>query len=194
MNAEILAGYVSASELGAVFKLCLRAGAILILESFTDLQIRRVGSDEAEILTDPSQFEDGRMFDTEFELHWQRLRGYPWHILPFRVSVIVDDSSHLANIDSNQWQRSAGNLSTPMPLLDADSRSFYLWGEAVRGSDGNPTGQWYEKEVPRLFDYPCDHDSQTRRAKLVSKFYRLSLPSNETLLLNRFSSIVPAEE
>jgi hypothetical protein len=145
MNAEILAGYVSASELGAVFKMCLRSGAILILESFTDLQIERVGADEAEIQRDPSQFEDGRLFDTEFELHWQRLRGYPRHILPFRVSLIVDDSSHLANIDSKQWQTSAGNLSTPLPLLDAGSSSFYLWGEAVRGVDGKPTGQCYEK-------------------------------------------------
>ena len=194
MNAEILAGYISAPELAAVFKLCLRSGAILILESFTDVQIQRVGTDEAETLIDPTQFEDGRMFDTGFELHWQRLRGYPSHILPFRVSLIVDDSSHLASIDSNRWQTSAGNLSTPMPLLDAGSRSFYLWGEAVRGVDGKPTGQWYEKEVPRLFDYPCDHDSQTRRAKIVSKSYRLSLPSDETILLNRFSSIVPAEE
>ena len=194
MSAEILAGYVSTSDLGAVFRLCLRSGAILILENFTDLQIRRVANHDAERGTDPTQFEDGRMFDTEFELHWQRLRGYPKHILPFRVSLIVDDSSHLANIDSNRWQTSAGNLSTPMPLLAAGSGSFYLWGEAVRGIDGKPTGQWYEKEVPRLFDYPCDHDSQTRRAKIASKSYRLSLPSNETVLLNRFSSILPAEE
>lgn len=202
MTAKVLAGYLDSEELQNVFKQLARAGAILILEGLTDLQMRLMEAPDVEALgIDPTAYEEGRMFDGEFELHWQLLRGYPAHVPPFRAMLICDDAEQLEKVDPGLWQASSGKFAEALPLHHAGGGSFFLWGEAVRDADGAPTGEWYEKEVPRMFRYPVDDAGTAQRVKLVTKSYELPQQGNsdfndegEIVLLHRFAAIVPAQE
>ena len=182
MNAQAIAGYVDSEELRAVFARLSRPGACFILEGFADLQIGEVGAagEAGEQDLDPSSYEEGRLFDSVFELHWQRLRGYPAHVPLFRVSLVSDDEGQVNGAASGSWLTSSGVAAAPVPLEQAGGSSVYLWGEAVAGAEGKPTGQWYEKEVPRLFGYPLDQTGGNPRVKLVTKSYRFRHAPGQT--------------
>jgi len=183
MNAHALAGYVDSEELRAVFARLAVPGSFFILEGFTDLYIGQVetvdGNDEPR--PDPSTYEEGRLFDSVFELHWQRMRGLPAHVPPFRISLISDDKGQINGAESGEWLTSSGNPAKPLALEWAGSSSIYLWGETVGGPDGKPMGLWYEKEVPRLFRYPLEQVNVSSRIKVMTQSYQFqSAPEQPT--------------
>ena len=213
MSAWLLAGYLNADALQATVQKLVRAGATVMLEGLTTLHMWRIEVLEAEWAKeyDPAMQEEGWMFDADFELRWQRLRGYPSHLPSFRVSLITDDAGLLARLATMPWQSTAGTPAQAHDLSLAGSGAFYLWGEAMRDSPGrdseSQTG-WYEKEVPRIFYYPTMADNGARHVKVITKTYMLSLthaadPDNSTddvesgdepALLHRFATLVPTEE
>jgi hypothetical protein len=202
MGTMVLAGYLTLEDLRSIFNKLARAGAFLILEGLTDLKIEQFGKQEisgAQSI-DPALYEEGRMFDENFELRWQKLRGYPAHILPYRVMLVSDSVDLLKDVEQNQWQSMSTGPAAARALEYKSSDTFYLWGEAVRNSNGHLTGEWYEKEVPRLFRYPVECDEETR-VKVEIKAYKLVQDKQSNydsgqpdLILHRFSAILPAQE
>ncbi len=183
MSAGMLAGYLDADTLRAVVRGLMRAGATVILEELTTLHMRCIEDPEAAWVgeCDPAVQEEGWVFDTDFELHWQRLRGYPSHLPPFRTRLITDNGDLLQQIAKVPWQSSEGTPTSVQELHHAADGAFYLWGEAVRDGTGavamDDAGQarWYEKEVPRMFCYPIAADDSARRVKIITKTYTLPM-------------------
>lgn len=207
MSAKVIAGYLQGEELQKAFKHFVRPQVCLILETLTDLKTQLIeAKEEVESqAVNATDYEKGRMFDSEFELRWQRMRGYPKHIPPYRVVLICDEDSLLAGFDFGQMQSSSGKAAKVLTLTQSGGDAFYLWGEAVADAKGEPTGEWYEKEVPRIFDYPVDYDKDTRRVRLETKTYRLSQEDaqesdlnayygEEFRVLHRFVAMIATEE
>jgi hypothetical protein len=193
----------------------LQQRTTVILEGITTLQmwpIEDPATTWAEEL-DPALQEEGRMFNVDFELHWQRLRGYPAHLPAFRTRFITDNSELLEKISTAPWQSSDGTPVSVRELRHASDGEFYLLGEAVRDSTGRPMAdgghaRWYEKEVPRMFNYPIASNDRAGRVKVVSRSYILPVVqasgvatdgsdieySDEPALLQRFVGLVSAKE
>jgi len=216
VSAWMLAGYLDTDTLRAVVRGLPRAGTTVILEGLTTLHMWSIKDPGAAWAgeCDPAIQEEGWMFDADFELHWQRPRGYPSHLLPFRVRLITDNDDLLQQIANVSWQSME---STPVPVQElrhAAGGAFYLWGEAVRDGTGavavDDAGQarWYEKEVPGMFSYPIATDENARRVKIITKTYTLPVAqapglttdgndvedSDEPTLLHRFVALIPTQE
>lgn len=213
MSAWLLAGYLDADALRASLQGLVRAGTTVMLEGLTTLHMWRIEVPDVEWAKecDPAAQEEGWMFDADFEFRWQRLRGYPSHIQPFRVRLITDDTGLLARLATMPWQSTVGTPAQAHDLSLAGGGAFYLWGEVMRdspGRDSESQAEWYEKEVPRIFHYPTMADTGARRVKVITKTYMLPLthatnPDNsaddiesgdEPALLHRFTALVPTEE
>ncbi len=208
MKPAVLAGYVTPEVLRTVFWQLACPGALVILEGLTDVHMQKVHTWEelAASGIDPTEYEEGRLFDKHFELYWQRTRGYPAHVPPFRTRVICDEVQPLMSIDPMPWSASSGGPATFWPLAEVASDAFVLWGEAVYDADGHATGAWYEREIPRFWHYPVDSDARTRRLCLLTKSYRFLVTESTPPqawhmddeaaqgLLHRFVAIVLAQE
>lgn len=216
MSARILAGYLDADTLRAAVQSLAQAGATVILEGLTALHMWSI--EDSAIAwgeeRDPAVQEEGWMFHANFELRWQRLRGYPSHLRPFRARIITDNSNLLQQSAISLWQSSDGAPASVRELSHSPGGEFYLWGEAVcddRGIvsvDDASQMRWYEKEVPRMFAYPLASDSNARRAKIITKTYTLPVDqasgliadANEfggnqnSALLHRFVALIPTQE
>jgi hypothetical protein len=209
----MLAGYLEGDTLREVVRGLVRVGATVVLEGLTALHMWRIEAPEEEWTAerDPAAQETGQMFDNDFELRWQRLRGYPSHIPPFRARLITDDVGLMPRHTVVLWQSTAGIPAQIQNLSLAGGGAFYLWGEAIRNSPEKGTENlagWYEKEVPRVFHYPIEAGNSARRVKVITKSYTFHAPSttdsdqnfddvedgNEPTLSDRFISLVPAED
>lgn len=76
-------------------------------------------------------WDKGRVFDDVSEIRWEREKD------GFHLVWIKDDGSIPDNWDKE-------SLSSPRRL------EVLLWGEKIDGKD-----EWYEKQVPRIFEYPA---------------------------------------
>ena len=150
MKPTVLAGYVAPEVLRTVFWQLACPGALVILEGLTEVHMQQVHTREdlAASGIDPVEYEEGRLFDKTFELYWQRARGYPAHVPPFRTRVICDEAQPMGAIDPTPWHASSGHPATYWPLAQVGDDAFMLWGDAVYDDDGHATGAWYEREIP----------------------------------------------
>lgn len=78
-----------------------------------------------------SEWDKGRVFDNTSEIRWER-EGDTFHVV-----LIKDDS-----IPSEGWEDKE-------EIEFVSERKVLLWGERITGKD-----QWYEKQVPRILEYP----------------------------------------
>lgn len=79
-----------------------------------------------------SDWDKGRVFDDISEIRWER----------------ENDVFHLV------WIKDQGNIpvewSPEQINLVTSDREILLWGKKIDGKN-----EWYEKQIPRIFDYPA---------------------------------------
>ena len=95
-----------------------------------------------------SAWNKGRAFDNTSEIRWEQA-GNGFHLVWIRDDGTIPP----------EWQ-------TKEQIKVVGERKILLWGERIDGKD-----QWYEKQVPRILEYPVK--SQGRRAYALLNEYRL---------------------
>jgi hypothetical protein len=114
----------------------------------------------------------GRLFGKETELKWQK-RQNGLHI------VIITDEP-----DIPSWVDDYPCNLEPIP----QTRSIYLWGEHLKDKDN----EWYEKQIPKILEYPIDHQDSKNRVKLKVQEYKLKRKSEDdepVSIIHRFVGI-----
>lgn len=94
-----------------------------------------------------SEWDKGRVFDNTSEVRWEREKN----------------SFHLV------WIKDQGNIpdawSKEMLAL-LGSREILLWGNQIASKN-----EWYEKQIPRIFEYPVK-DSGSRVYAVLNEYLR----------------------
>ncbi|MBE0427718.1 MAG: hypothetical protein IBX72_13880 [Nitrospirae bacterium] len=78
-----------------------------------------------------SDWDKGRIFDDRAEIRWER-EGNGFHL------VWIKDAGNIPD----RWDKES--------LSQVNVRQILLWGERIGGGR-----EWYEKQVPRIFEYPA---------------------------------------
>jgi|Deesub1362A_J573_1020465.scaffolds.fasta_scaffold00513_9 hypothetical protein len=111
--------------------------------------------------TNFDQWEQGRIFNAEFELRWEQVDG-TFHAVYCGDKKEPPGFAEVKEID--------------LAALTTKQRSYFLWGERVKEEDLPVIGQspgtlvFLEFQVPRLLHYPVS--PQAKRAKLKVLEYR----------------------
>jgi hypothetical protein len=117
-----------------------------------------------------SDWKKGRLFGEKTELKWQK-RQNGLHI------VIITDEP-----DIPSWVDDYPCNLEPIP----QTRSIYLWGEHLKDKE------WYEKQIPKILEYPIDHEDSKKRVKLKVQEYKLKRKSEDdepVSIIHRFVGI-----
>jgi hypothetical protein len=80
-----------------------------------------------------SGWDRGRVFNGECEIRWEKGND-AFHV------VWIDDTDTIAD---NGWEKEE--------IHQGGERKVLLWGERINGET-----EWYEKQVPRIFEYPVE--------------------------------------
>jgi hypothetical protein len=83
-----------------------------------------------------SEWDKGRVFDDTSELKWER-KNSKFHL------VWMEDHENIPD----GWSKEKANLD--------GSREILLWGNQINGKN-----EWYEKQIPRIFEYPIKNVAQ----------------------------------
>ncbi len=91
-----------------------------------------------------SDWDKGRVFEQNSEIRWERESG-AFHVVWIRDADGIPDG----------WEK---EQIAPKP-----ERKIWLWGKR------DDKGQWYEKQIPRMFQYPA-HGTGERAFMVVQEY------------------------
>jgi len=114
----------------------------------------------SELTGNASEWDKGRVFDDTSELKWER-ENSRFHLVWIKDQENIPDG----------WSKEKANLD--------GSREILLWGNQINGQNKiDDKNKWYEKQVPRIFEYPSKNGARVYAFLIEyllgdgSKYYR----------------------